>query len=506
VHFGVLVTNAAPIRRRAHRMRAARSSGGRITPRMDDQAAPVPAFGDQLLERFAQKNPLAASLRLVFEQLLAPAELDAVFEAHAERQYTERLAFSTLVDVMGAVVTRRVGSVHAALQRRADTLGASFTAFYNKLNGAEPAVAAALVHHTAARARALLGAMGGLRPAPLTGWRVRVVDGNHLAATERRLAVLHGVAAGPRPGFGLVVFDPAAMLATDVVPCEDAHAQERALTDALLDLAAAGECWIADRNFCTRALLFGLAARAAAFVIRQHANLPGTLVGPRRACGRVAGGAVFEQALRLEHAGAVRVVRRVTLELEAPTRDGDTAVHVLTDLPPTVAAGVVAELYLRRWTIEGAFADVARWLDAELAPLGYPRAALLGFCVGLMAYNAVSTLLGALRATHGDAVVTDEISGYYIAEFGRDAVGMIDDLVEPSAWRAWRTLPLAAAAALLKAIAARIELRILRKAKRGPKTPVPKRTRFKRTPHVATQRLLDRTVHEIDSPRRKRSR
>lgn len=43
-----------------------------------------------------------------------------------------------------------------------------------------------------------------------------------------------------------------------------------------------------------------------------------------------------------------------------------------------------------------------------------------------MAYNAVSTLLGALRglrATHGEEVVATQGSGCYIAEYGREAVG-----------------------------------------------------------------------------------
>jgi hypothetical protein len=471
---------------------------------MTDQA--LPSFGDQVLERFTRKNPLAASLRLVFEQMFAAAELDAVFEAHRDRQYTEQLAFSTLVDVMGAVVTGRVDTVHAALKKRRATLGASFTAFYNKLNGAEPAVAAALVRHTAAKARALLDAMGGRRRDLLPGWRVRILDGNHFAATERRLEVLWGCTAGPLPGFCLVAFDPAAMLLTDVLPCEDAHAQERALTAEILALVAAGDCWIADRNFCTHAILFGIAAAAAAFAIRQHGNLVGTPVGVRRACGRVAGGAVFEQALRLEHDGAVRVVRRVTIELETPTRDGDTVVHVLTNLPPDVAATTVADLYLARWTIEGAFADLARWFDAELAPLGYPRAALLGFCVGLMAYNAVSTLLGALRATHGEAVVAEQVSGYYVAQFGRDAVGAIDDVLEPDDWTRWRQLAVAAAAVLLKAMAARIDLATIRKAKRATKTPVPKRTRFRKQTHVATHRLLNGTVPDGDAKSRKKAR
>jgi len=458
---------------------------------MDDQA---PGLAAMLLERFLRKNPLAASLRLVLEQMFAAEEINALFERERGQQYTRQIAFSTIVDVMTAVVTGRSSSVHAELQKRGGAIGASFTAFYNKLNTTEPAVAAALVRHVATKARALLEAMGGLRPAPLPGWTMRVLDGNHIASTERRLAALWGVAAGPRPGFSLVVFDPAAMLMTHMIPCEDAHAQERSLTAEILALVKPGDCWVADRNFCTLPILFGVMEATSHFIIRQHGNLEGKLLGTRREIGRTDTGLVFEQRLQLTHGDDSVVVRRVTIELDTPTRDGDREMHILTNLPASVRADVVATTYRKRWTIETAFGDLTRWMDAEIAPLGYPRAALLGFSVGAMAYNAISTLLGALRATHGDEVVQERVSGYYLVEYGRDAVGRIDDYIDDEEWESWRTMPLAEAAVLLKATAARIDLAMIRKAPRGPKKPVPKRTRFKDKPHVATKRLIDGTV------------
>lgn len=451
-----------------------------------------------LLGRFVRKNPLAASLRLVLEQLFAAAEIDALFEQERDQQYTRKIAFSTIVEVMTAVVTRQSKSVHAALQKRGGAVGASFTAFYNKLNTTEPHIAAALVRHLATKARALVEAMGGARPAPLPGWTMRVVDGNHIAATERRIEALWGVAAGPRPGFSLVVFEPATALMTHMIPCEDAHAQERSLTPELLALVNPGDCWVADRNFCTQPILFGIAAADSHFVIRQHGNLVGRLLGARRERGRTETGRLFEQRLQLTHGEVTRVVRRITIELDEPTRDGDREMHILSNLPPSVTAEQIVTAYRKRWTVETAFGDLARWLDAEIAPLGYPRAALLGFAVGAMAYNAITTLLGALRATHGDAVVHEKVSGYYIAEYGRDAVGRIDDYIDDEEWETWRRMPLREAAELLKATAARIDLRMIRKAPRGPKKPVPKRTRFKDKPHVATKRLLDGTVDEVE--------
>ena len=59
----------------------------------------------------------------------------------------------------------------------------------------------------------------------LPGFAVRILDGNHLAATEHRLKELREIAAGPLPGQTLVVWDPDRRLVVDAFPCEDGHAQ-----------------------------------------------------------------------------------------------------------------------------------------------------------------------------------------------------------------------------------------------------------------------------------------
>ena len=120
----------------------------------------------------------------------------------------------------------------------------------------------------------------------------------------------------------------------------------------------------------------------------------------------------------------------------------------------------------------------------------------LGFGVGLMAYNAVSTLLGGLRAVHGEAFVQEHVSGYYIVEFGRLGSVSLDELVEADTWTRWSTMSLAEAAALLKAMLARVKVAILKKHPRKKKTPVPPRTRFKGKPHVSTKKLLDGTAED----------
>ena len=56
------------------------------------------------------------------------------------------------------------------------------------------------------------------------------------------------------------------------------------------------DVWIDDRNFCTTALLTGIAERDAFFVTRQHAGLPWSPAGPEKKSGSVDTGTLFEQA------------------------------------------------------------------------------------------------------------------------------------------------------------------------------------------------------------------
>jgi len=80
------------------------------------------------------------------------------------------------------------------------------------------------------------------RPPLLRGYRVKILDGNHLAKTEHRLKELRTIGAGPLPGHALVVLEPDVMLATDVFPCEDAHAQERTLLPQVLPRSSGRTC------------------------------------------------------------------------------------------------------------------------------------------------------------------------------------------------------------------------------------------------------------------------
>jgi IS4 transposase len=449
---------------------------------------------NDVFERFTQDAPLSVMAQGIMENALSPRILDQLFEDVAQKQFTHKLLFSTIVDLMSVVVCRIRPSIHAAFQARAETVGATIDAVYDKLDGTETAVSAALVQTVAARLTPVIDAMGGGRAEWLPGYRVRILDGNHLPGSEHRLKELRTIRAGALPGQALVVLDPRLMLATDVVPCEDGHAQERSLLDRILGLVRAKDLWIADRNFCTTGFLFGIARRDGAFVIRQHAStLHWEFVGRRRACGRIETGKVYEQTIRAtDEAGEILILRRITVLLDQPTRDGDRELHLLTNVPAKDArARVIADLYRRRWTIETAFQELEATLNSEINALGYPKAALFAFCVALVAYNVLSTLKAALRSVHGEAVVAEEVSGYYVAdEIQMTHRGMMIAIPEDE-WAVFQDLTAVELADVLVRLARSVSLPKLRKHPRGPKKPKPKKQSGAKIKHVATAKILE---------------
>jgi len=353
-----------------------------------------------IFQPFVEKSAVSVMARAALERLLAPSWVDEVFEKAAGRHYTRTLLFSSVFTLMVRVVFGHAKTVRKSYLPKASEITVSLTSVYNKLNGIPPAIAAALVRESGRVCTEVIDEMGGRREPDLQGYHLRILDGNWLAATQHRIKELRVLGAGALPGKSLVVYDPALGCALDVVPCEDGHAQERALVGAILLTVQRGDLWIADRNFCTRRFLFGIAQdRNAHFVVREHKNLPVQACGPQRKIGKTETGRVFEQDVEmlLEDGEHVLRLRRVTVRLKNKTRDGDGEIHVLTNLPKRIKATKVANLYRRRWRIETAFQELQRDLHSEINTLGYPRAALFGFCIALVAYNIMALVYAALR-------------------------------------------------------------------------------------------------------------
>ncbi len=279
---------------------------------------------DAVLERFVKQSSVAVMARLVMQRALSPEWMDELFEQQRERQYTRELLFSTQVDLMALVALGLRPSLHAAAQAMKE-LPVSLAALYEKLKRTEPDVVRALVQGSAQRLTPVVQPMKEGQEPWAAGYRVRVVDGNHLAASEKRLKPLRGFRGAALPGQSLVVYAPQMGLVVDLLPAEDAHAQERALMGPVLERAQQGELWLADRNFSTSSILWALNEKRAAFIIREHGVSPHpTEVGPLQEVGRVETGVLFEQAVRLEEKGGGELaLRRIELHLEEPTEDGE---------------------------------------------------------------------------------------------------------------------------------------------------------------------------------------
>ena len=159
----------------------------------------------KVFEPFVEQRPICVMARGVLEHLFNAERIDALFARTAKVQYTRAVLFSSVVDLMGQVVLGVHPSVHAAYQAQADQLGVSDQAIYDKLNHVELGVSAELVRDAARQAAPVIGALHAELPPLVPGYRTKILDGNHLAASEHRVAELRRTWAAPLPGQILVV-------------------------------------------------------------------------------------------------------------------------------------------------------------------------------------------------------------------------------------------------------------------------------------------------------------
>jgi IS4 transposase len=446
----------------------------------------------RIFERFVHESPVAVRVRATLENAFSAPALDRLFVGTAEQQYPRTLLFSTVVEVRTTVVLRQEQSLHAAFQPRRQQVAVGISSLYEKLARLGPGVSEALVQYRVERVEPVLEELEPRGQAVLPGYEVRILDGHHLEGTEHRLKPLRGTRAGALPGQSLVALEPQRNLLRQVRCCEDGHTQERALVDDALGWVEPGQGWVAERNFATTRWLFGVYRRGGYVVVREHAStLPWVAEGAERAAGRCETGRLSEQELQIaDEQGEVLTLRRITLHLDRPTRDGDRVIVVLTTLPAAVTAAAIAELYRGRWDIEGAFQELTVILQCEPNTLGYPPAALFAFCLAVVAYNVLRLTRAALGAVHGPEKVEREVSSYSLAqELVKVFTGMALALPAEE-WQAYAVMTPAELARQLRQWAQQAPLWRYQKHPRGPKKPRPKRQSGAKISHVATARLL----------------
>jgi hypothetical protein len=401
--------------------------------------------------------------------------------------------------------------VRLAHQAFSEEIGVSVTSIYNKINGMEPRISAELVKEIASQTEAIIRHLNATMPDLLPGYRVKILDGNairpwrhapRIAKSEHRLKVLRQVGSAPLPGQSLVVLDPSLMLAVDVFPYEDGHAQERSLFNEVLPTVEEDDVWIADRNFCTLKFLFGIAAQKGYFLIRQHQSLPWHTTNDFCTVGQIDTGEVFEQNILLSaDDGQVLQARRVKVCLKEATRDGDREIFILTNLPTEVASELlIAQLYRKRWTLETLFQVLTENLCCEINTLGYPKAALFTFCIALVAYNVLSVVKAALRSVHRTEKIETEVSGHYLADEIKGTYRGMMIAIPPQEWHIFQHMTIVQLSKLLKHLAGQVRLSAFRRHPPGPKKAQPKRIFLKSKPHVSTGKILAQKKLENNTP------
>ena len=158
--------------------------------------------------------PLGVMVHGTMEWMLDHQVLQTLFQDHAPEQYTRQLTISALVKLLIQVSAGSRASVFAAFV--ADqaspnpSINTSFQALYGKIGRFNPSVSEALVRHSAVKLEPLLKGMPPTAAEPISGYRMRVLDGNVLTGTDHRLSALRKWLNACLPGKSVVVYEPIA--------------------------------------------------------------------------------------------------------------------------------------------------------------------------------------------------------------------------------------------------------------------------------------------------------
>lgn len=440
---------------------------------------------EAVLDRFCKLRPVAVMARII-NQIIVSEDLDIVFEQNRDRQYQRSLLFSHLTVAMADVVLGMEKSPNQAYKTHQKELGVSAAAFYDKLNNVETSISEGMVRYAFEKSRDLQDQLGFVPREPIRGYHARVIDGNHLQKTEKRISELRGLASAALPGTVVATYELGRELFDRAYLMVDAHAAESSALDRVLHDLIARDLIIGDRHFCILLFLQGIIQRRGAFIIRQHGRLKGELLEERKKIGRVANGTVYEQQML---AGGM-ALRRVTVELDEPTRDGETEIHILTNIPLSKAdARKIADVYRQRWQVENGFHILTMALTCEVKSLGHPRAALFVFCTAMLAFNAMRVLTAALTTVWGEAVVT-ELSAYSLSlEISKAADGL-NVLLTDAEWNSLLPKTPAGLARFLSKVAAHVDVARHKKSHRTPKKKPPKQIGYRNGGHVATAKII----------------
>ena len=207
--------------------------------------------------------PLGVMVRGIMESLLDAETLEKLLQEYAPQQYTLELTIDALVSLLIQVSAGHRATVFAAYTAdqaaMKPTISTSYQAVYAKLGRIDPKLSEAIVRFCAEKLRPVLEKLPRAAEPILAGYRTQILDGNVLTGTDHRLRALRQWLNACLPGKSLVVLEPDLGLISDLVLCEDAYTQERALLTYILERVQARDLLVFDRNFTTMGFAFGIA-------------------------------------------------------------------------------------------------------------------------------------------------------------------------------------------------------------------------------------------------------
>ena len=145
----------------------------------------------EVFDCFAQGDYIPLMAQAAMERA-QPRVVDQLLEETADRQYTRDLLFSSVVGLMSLVVCRIRPRSPLTRDRRPHNVSLPL---FTKDRAHRPAVGAALVRLTAERLSPVITTMNGGTTPLLPGYRIKILDGNHLPGSEHRIKELRTMGA-----------------------------------------------------------------------------------------------------------------------------------------------------------------------------------------------------------------------------------------------------------------------------------------------------------------------
>ncbi len=441
-----------------------------------------------MFDRFCQVAPVSVLGMISVRWCFSDAIIDEIFEAERDSQYTRDLTFSACVELLAEVALYGTPSVNAAIKNVTDSLPVSTSAIYQKLRNVEPQVCEALISVPAARAARLIKGFKATRAQPISKYRLKIVDGNYLQRSERRIAELRDSTIAAIPGMAMVVYDYATDLITHAALDENGHASESSKFKELPKFLSKDDLLMGDRRYCSLKLFEIVESCEAKFLIRKTKNLVLTFDEVKKCKGQCKTGQVEYGSATLSDG---RKVFAIIIKRKKPAKDGTKEVILLTNLTIGSRLAVkLADLYLERWKIEEAFRQLTEYLSCEVKTLGYPRAALLAFSLAVTAYNCMRCVKGAMAFRFGTEHVDENLSMYHLGLHLKQTIPGALIALDESDWCMVDQMSPTEVVIKMKEIAGNICFDKFRKDRRSkPKTPR-QPARRRQHVHAATAKIL----------------